>query len=99
TGSDHVPITILLLAPLLRPPAPSPNWDKTDWHSLKTSLAAIKIPSPPIMPTNHSLSSWFDCHLAIVSTLLLTSTPKKTPLFSIKAMVDGSAYFPTPCFP
>src|SRR5437588_12040958 len=24
--------------------------------------------------------------------------PKKTPLFSIKAMVDGSAYFPTSCF-
>ena len=30
TGSDHVPITILLSVPLLRPPPPTPNWDKTD---------------------------------------------------------------------
>src|SRR5205807_1377653 len=84
TGSDHVPITICLSAPLLRPPAPSPNWDKTDWHSLKTPLKAIKVPLPPSMPTNHSLSSWFDRHLSIVSTLLLTSTPKKRPSFQSK---------------
>src|SRR5207302_2744135 len=84
TGSDHVPIMILLSAPLLRPLAPTPNWDKTDWYSLKTSLAAIKVSSPSIMPTNHSLSSWFDRHLSTVSTLLLNNTPKKHPSFQSK---------------
>src|SRR5437899_5312432 len=49
TGSDHVPITILLSAPLLRPPPPTPNWDKTDWNALKPKLARINIPSPPII--------------------------------------------------
>src|SRR5207253_6475526 len=38
----------------------------------------------PIMPTNHLLSSWFDRHLSIVSTLLLNNTPKKRPSFQSK---------------
>src|SRR5437588_2875262 len=84
TGSDHVPITILLSAPLLRPPPPTPNWDKSDWNALKSQLASIQIPSPPSMPTNHSLSTWFDRHLSTVSTLLLNHTPKKRPSFQSK---------------
>src|SRR5205807_7077484 len=95
TGSDHVPITILLSAPLLRPPPPTPNWDKTDWHALKAQIASVKIPSPPIMPTNHSLSTWFDRHLSTVSTLRLNHT-KKTPLIPIKAMVDRPAQLTPP---
>src|SRR5437879_5612471 len=63
TGSDHVPITILLSAPLLRPPPPSPNWHKPDCNPLNTSLEAIKVPLPPSMPTNHSLPSCLDHHL------------------------------------
>src|SRR5207302_5707086 len=84
TRSDHVPITILLSAPLLRPLPPTPNWDKTDWNALKTRLASIRIPSPPIMPINPSLSAWFDRHLSTVSTLLLNHTPKKRPSFQSK---------------
>src|SRR5437868_6256283 len=84
TGSDHVPITILLSLPLLRPPAPTPNWEKADWNTIKESLASTQVPPPPIMPTNHSLSSWFDRHLSIVSTLLLNNTPKKRSSFQSK---------------
>src|SRR5437879_4650450 len=36
------------------------------------------------MPTNHSLSTWFDRHLSTVSTLLLNHTPKKRPSFQSK---------------
>src|SRR5437588_7875979 len=84
TGSDHVPVTILLSAPLLRTPPPTPNWDKTAWDALKSQIASVRIPSPPIMPTNHSLSTWFDRHLSTVSTLLLNHTPKKRPSFQSK---------------
>src|SRR5205807_2418937 len=84
TGSDHVPITILLSAPLLRPLAPTPNWDKTDWNALKTQLASIQVSSPPIMPTTHSLTSWLNRHLLTVSTLLLNNTSKKHPSFQSK---------------
>src|SRR5205807_915826 len=70
--------------PLLRPPPPTPNWDKTDWNALKSQLESSRIPGPPIMPTNHSLSTWFDRHLSTVSTLLLNHTPKKCPSFQSK---------------
>src|SRR5207302_5654235 len=43
-----------------------------------------QIPSPPIMPNNHSLSAWFDRHLSTVSTLLLNNTSKKCPSFQSK---------------
>src|SRR5205807_9450032 len=44
TGSDHVPITILLSAPLLRPPPPTPTWHKTDCHALKSQVTSFRIP-------------------------------------------------------
>src|SRR5205807_2515796 len=84
TGSDHVAITILLSAPLLRLPPPTPNWDKVDWNAFKIQLASIRVPSPPSMPNNHSLSTWFNRHLSTVSTLLLNHTPKKRPSFQSK---------------
>src|SRR5205807_7716669 len=77
TSSDYIPITILLSAPLLHPPTPTPKWDKTDWNTLKMSLNFVQISPPPIIPTNYSLSSWFDRHLTIVSTSLLNNIPKK----------------------
>src|SRR5207237_8075509 len=83
-ASHQPPATILLPAPLLRTPPPTPNWDNTDWDALKSQIASVRIPSPPIMPTNHSLSTWFDRHLSTVSTLLLNHTPKKRPSFQSK---------------
>src|SRR5437868_284118 len=54
------------------------------YSSLKIQLESIQVPSPPIIPTNHLLSSWFNRHLSTVSTLLLNNTPKKRPSFQLK---------------
>ena len=79
TGSDHIPIVLKFSAPLLRPPAPSPNWSKTDWDTLRPGLRELLVPPPPLLPTASSLSSWFDRHLTRVTTLLLANTPLKRP--------------------
>ena len=79
TGSDHVPIIISLSDPLLHPSAPSANWKKTKWASLTLPLDQLKVPNPPPLPTMNSLSTWFDWHLATLTSLLAQHTPLKHP--------------------
>src|SRR5207302_6001222 len=47
-------------------------------------LLHIWVPSPSIMPTSHSLSTWFDQHLSTVPTLLMNHIAKKRPSFQSK---------------
>ena len=51
TGSDHVPVQIILSHPLTSPPPPSPNWSLTDWPTLAPRLKDFIVPPPPSLPT------------------------------------------------
>ena len=44
TGSDHVPVQIILSHPFTSPPSPSPNWSLTDWPTLTPLLKDFAIP-------------------------------------------------------
>ena len=79
TGSDHIPITILLSHPISSPPLPSPNWSKTDWPSLEPLLKECTVPPPPVLPTRLSLEVWFNKHLDSLTALLRVHTPLYRP--------------------
>ena len=79
TGSDHVPITIVVSHPVLVPPLHSPNWALTDWDSLTLLLGDLVFPAPPQLPPLLSLATWFDRHLSTLSSLLTSHTPVKRP--------------------
>ena len=84
TGSDHVPVQIILSYPLTSPPSPSPNWSLTDWPTLVPLLKDFAVPQPPPLPTRLSLAAWFDRHLSRLSTLLTSHTPTKRPSYRSK---------------
>ena len=84
TGSDHVPVQIILSHPFTSPPPPSPNWSLTDWHALVPLLMDFTIPPPPSPPTRPSLEAWFDRHLSRLTTLLTSHTPTKRPSYRSK---------------
>ena len=84
TGSDHVPVQIVLAHPIHSPPPPSPNWALTDWPSLEPLLKDFDIPPPPPLPTKLSLEAWFDLHLSRLSTVLTSHTPCQRPSYHSK---------------
>ena len=51
TGSDHVPVQIILSHPLTSPPPPFHNWSLTDWPTLISLLKDFTVPPPPSLPT------------------------------------------------
>ena len=63
TGSDHVPVRIILSHPFSSPPPPSPNWSLTYWPSLEALLKDFAVPLPSPLPTRLFLEAWFDRHL------------------------------------
>lgn len=79
TGSDHVPITLLLASPLLKPPPPSPDWERSDWTNITPALHSLSFPLPPPLPTAQSLAKWFDRHMSSLTAVLLNNTPLKRP--------------------
>src|SRR5207302_1466634 len=79
TGSDHLPIRIILSAPHLRPAPPSPDWTKTDWSALVPLLKSFDIPPPPSFPNDVTVDAWLDKHLTSLTTLLKAHTPLKRP--------------------
>ena len=83
-GSDHIPIFLVLFAPLLCPAAASPNWDKTDWMILTPALQQVRIPAPPPLATKTSLSAWFDRHLFVITSLYSLHTLLKHPFLHSK---------------
>src|SRR5712664_401182 len=50
TGSDHVPLQILLAHPVSNPPPPSPNWSLTDWPTLTPLLEDLIVSKAPAFP-------------------------------------------------
>ena len=84
TGSDHVPVQIILSHPLTSPPPPSPNCSLTDWPALAPLLKDFTVPPPPSLPTRLSLEPWFDRHLSRLTTLLISHTPTKRPSYRSK---------------
>ena len=77
TGSDHVPVQIILSHPFSSHPPPSPNWSLTDWPSLEPLLKEFLVPLPPALPTRLFFEAWFDRHLSRLTTLLTSHTPTK----------------------
>ena len=84
TGSDHVPVQIMLSHPFTSSPSPSPNWSLTDWPTLAPLLKDFTVPQPPPLPTRLSLEAWFDRHLSRLTTLLTSHTPTKCPSYRSK---------------
>ena len=84
TGSDHIPVQIILSHPFTSPPLPSPNWSLTDWPVLAPLLKDFTVPPPPSLPTRLSLEAWFDRHLSPLTTLLTSHTPTKRPSYRSK---------------
>ena len=84
TGSDHVPIQIILSHPFSSPPCLSPNRSLTDWHTLVQLHNDFAVPPPPPLPTRLSLEAWFDQHFSRRTTLLTSHTPTKRPSYPSK---------------
>ena len=79
TGSDHVPVQIILSHPFSSSPPSSPNWSLTDRPSIEPLLKELVVPPPPTLPTRLSLQAWFDRHISRITTLLTSHTPTKRP--------------------
>jgi len=79
TGSDHIPLTIILSTPHLKPPPKGLNWKYTDWNHLSPLLADLTLATPPALPTPHSLDLWFDDCLAKITHLITSNTRTKRP--------------------
>ena len=84
TGSDHVPVQIILSHRFTSPPSPSPNWSLTDWLALVPLLKDFIVPLPPPLPTILSLAAWFDRHLSRLTALRTSHTATKRPSYSSK---------------
>ena len=84
TGSDHVPVQIILSHLFTSPPSPSPNWSLTDWPALVPLLKDFTGSPPPSLPTRLSLEAWFNRHLSRLTTLLTSHTPTKRPSYRSK---------------
>ena len=86
TGSDHVPVQIILSHSFTYTAPPSPNWSLTDWPALVPLLKDLTVPPPPSHPTRLSLEAWFDRHLSCLTTLLTSHTPTKRPSYCSKPL-------------
>ena len=84
TGSDHVPITILLASPS-SDPAPSPlRWDHTDWKLLSPIIKNFIVPPPPLCPSPKVLDDWLTRALDRLTALLKHHTPSSCPSHHFK---------------
>ena len=79
TGSDHVPIVIMLAAPSQIPPTPHLKWDETDWLFLEAPLRSFIIPPPPANPSLLQLDHWVSFSLNILTALVRSATPISKP--------------------
>jgi len=79
TGSDHVPITILLASPSSDPAPPRLRWDHTDWEVLSPSITDFIVPFPPLCPSPTVLDEWLTGKLDRLTGLLKDHTPTSRP--------------------
>lgn len=75
TGSDHIPILIVLSSPDNNPLPRTPCWDSTDWEALRPYLESFRIPLAPARPSPPQLDKWISSSLNSLTALLLEVTP------------------------
>jgi len=73
TGSDHVPITILLAAPSSDPAPQRLRSDHTDWELLSPTINNLIVPPPPPYPSPKILDDWLTGTLDHLTGLLKTT--------------------------
>jgi len=79
TGSDHVPITIILAPPTRVPSPKRPRWYDTDWDTLTPVIKEFKIPPAPQCPLPTDLDNWLAGSLDRLTALLQEHTPVSRP--------------------
>ena len=79
TGSDHVPITLLLAGPSLDPAPPRLRWDHTDWEQLSPIISSFIVPPPPTCPSPKVLDDGLTRALDRLISLLKDHTPRSRP--------------------
>ena len=79
TGSDHVPITILLAALSLDPAHPHLRWDHTHSELLFPIIRNFIVPLPPRCPSPKDLDDWLAGHWT-ASQAFLRNTPQARAL-------------------
>ena len=79
TGSDHVPILILLAASSDELAPPRPMWEKADWDNLETPIKELHIPPAPTSPSPDQLDTWFAHSLDALTALIRLHTPISRP--------------------
>jgi len=79
TGSDQVPITIILASPSCDPASPRLRWDNTDWELLSPIGKHFMVPSPPLCPSAKFLDDWLTGALVHLTALLKDHTPSSRP--------------------
>jgi len=84
TGSDYVPITILLTSPCLDPAPPYLRWDHTDCELLSPIRENFIVPPPPLCPSPNILDCWMTGTLDRLTGLLRDHTPTSRPSYHSK---------------
>ena len=79
TGSNHVPITILLASPSVDQAPPRRRWDQSDWELLSPIIKDFRVPSPPLCPSPKILDDWLPGALDRLTRLLKDHTPSSRP--------------------
>jgi len=79
TGSDHVPITIILASASWDAASPRLMWDNTDWEPLSPIGKHLIVSSPPPYPSPKFLDDWLTGALDRLTALLKDHTPSSRP--------------------
>ena len=79
TGSDHVPVVISFSSSKFCPPAPSPNWSKTNWDAVLPLPPSLVPPPPPRSSPVSVFEDWFETKSSRVKALITTNTPSFRP--------------------
>jgi len=85
TGSDHVPILILV-----RPPSPHsdklrPRGQEADWPGLENRVKNWLVPPAPDAPSPNQLDQWVSSALSALTTIIEKDTPRSRPSTKSKA--------------
>ena len=79
TGSDHVPILILLAAPSDERAPHRPMWNGADWGDLEGPVKNLRSPPAPPSPSPDQLDTWFTHPLDTLTATIRLHTPVSRP--------------------